>query len=53
MIGERRGIVVGNERRTPDIKELVDNTLREMGLEVEDFRELESLSRCERGPVIA
>ena len=43
MIGERRGIVVGNECCAPDVEELVDNTLREMGLEVEDFRELESL----------
>jgi len=31
----------GDERSTPDIEKLIDNDLREMGLEIQDFGKLE------------
>ena len=42
MIGDGGEIVVGDERGSPDFEKLINNALREMGLEVQNFSKLES-----------
>jgi len=53
VISDGGEIAMGDERGTPDVEKLINNTLREMGLEVEDFSKFKPCSRCERGPVVA
>jgi len=52
MISDGGKIIVGDECSAPDVEKLVNNTLREMRLEVQDFGKLESFPRCEWGPII-
>jgi hypothetical protein len=52
VIRERGEIVVRDECRTPDVEELIDDALREVSLEVNNFSKLESFPRHEGGPVI-
>jgi len=52
VISDGGEIIVGDECSAPDVEKMVDNTLREMRLEVQDFSKLKSFPRCERGPVV-
>ena len=44
MVGDRGKIIMGDERGTPDLKEIIDNGMGEMRFEVEDIGKLEPLS---------
>ena len=44
MVGDRGKIIMGDERGTPDLKEIINNGMGEMRFEVEDIGELKPLS---------
>ena len=52
MIDERGEVTMWDERGGPKVEDMVDEALREVGFEVQNFSELESSPRFERGPVV-
>jgi len=52
VISDRGEIAMGDKRSTPDVEKLIDNILREIGFEVQDFSELESRPGHKQGPVV-
>ena len=45
-------VVVGNKCSTPDAKEFVNGSMREMCFDVKDLGKLKPRSQCEGGPIV-
>jgi hypothetical protein len=52
MVGDGGKIIMGDKGSAPDLEKIVDDALREMGLEVQNVGKLESCSGGEGCPVI-
>jgi hypothetical protein len=52
MVGDGGRIIMGDKGSAPDLEKIVDDALREMGLEVQNVGELESCSGGKRHLVV-
>ena len=53
MVGKGGSVIMGDQRRSPEVKEPVDGIVWEGSCSVEDFSQLKARARWKGGPIIA